>query len=408
MSTAPGTPINFGMPLAAFLRRHWQKKPLLMRAAFSDFQCPISANDLAGIACQPSALARLVQGAGTRFKLESGPFDVSRFASLGKKNWTLLVQEVDQWDSGVRTLLRHFAFLPRWRIEDVMVSYAVSGGSVGAHIDQYDVFLLQGRGYRRWQIDDRAVSTSEPNPVLVANAPLKLLKHFKPNQDWILAPGDMLYLPPGVAHHGVALDDDCMTFSIGLRAPSSAEMLQDLLAREHIVDTTRYQDANLNDAAFDDSSIDGASIACVRQALTKALALPDALLGDWFARYMSGYRAPQLPHLKNASAQDLTALAARLQHGAVLSLRPGIRVLRFGKQTYLGGIGLAASATLCRYLCAFEVAIDSRAFAKLEATDQLLLTRLLRSKALNISRLAKLSSAQRPLEVGNRGPKSAA
>jgi 50S ribosomal protein L16 3-hydroxylase len=409
---APGNPINFGMPLAAFLRQHWQKEPLLIRAAFSDFQCPLSANDLAGIACQRHALARLVLGSGSRFKLESGPFEASRFATLGKKNWTLLVQEVDQWDASVRALLRHFSFLPRWRIEDVMVSYAVTGGSVGAHIDQYDVFLLQGRGQRRWQIDDRVASRAEKNPLLVANAPLKLLKHFKANREWVLAPGDMLYLPPGVAHHGIALDDDCMTLSIGLRAPSSAEMLQHLLAQEHFSDAVRYQDADLSDAASDDSTLDTASIARVRQAFSQVLALPDAQLGDWFAGYMSGYRAPQLANLKNASAQDLAALAARLLQGAVLSLSPGMRVLSFGKQIYLGGISMACSVTLSRHLCAFEVAIDARAFAKLNGTDQLLLARLLRSKALKISRVANLSgfqtSPKAPLEARKRVPKSSA
>ena len=148
--------MNLGIKTADFMQRYWQKQPKLMREALPNFSSPISANDLAGLACMEGSLARIVQGKDKRFSVASGPFSDASFAKLGKSNWTLLVQEVDQWDGNVRELLKHFDFLPRWRIEDVMVSYAVRGGSVGAHVDQYDVFLLQGRGQRRWQIDDRA------------------------------------------------------------------------------------------------------------------------------------------------------------------------------------------------------------------------------------------------------------
>ena len=173
-SNSPNHKLDLGVNTADFLQRYWQKQPKLMRQALRNFSSPISANDLAGLACTEGSLARIVQGKGKRFSVASGPFSDASFTSLGTSNWTLLVQEVDQWDRNVRELLKHFDFLPRWRIEDVMVSYAVRGGSVGAHVDQYDVFLLQGRGQRRWQIDDRAQARTAARQQFLPKAKLKL------------------------------------------------------------------------------------------------------------------------------------------------------------------------------------------------------------------------------------------
>src|SRR5690606_16535602 len=146
------------------------------------------------------------------------------FPGMPDHDWTLLVQDVDKWDADVRALIDRFGFLPRWRIDDIMVSFAATGGSVGAHIDQYDVFLLQAQGQRRWQIDAR----ENPPPGFRDDAELKLLREFNPSHDWVLDPGDMLYLPPGVPHHGVA-ENPCLTFSLGTRAPSAAELIGDWL-----------------------------------------------------------------------------------------------------------------------------------------------------------------------------------
>jgi 50S ribosomal protein L16 3-hydroxylase len=153
-----------------------------------------------------------------------GPFEEELFPQLGDHDWTLLVQDVDKWDADVAALLPAFDFLPRWRIDDIMVSFAATGGSVGAHVDQYDVFLLQAQGHRRWQID------ASPNPSVEFrhDVELKLLHAFHPTHEWVLGPGDMLYLPPGVPHHGVA-EDPCLTFSVGMRAPSTAELLGDFV-----------------------------------------------------------------------------------------------------------------------------------------------------------------------------------
>ena len=261
--------LNLGIDTPDFLRRYWQKRPKLMRQALRNFACPISANDLAGLACIKGSLARIVQGTGTRFSVATGPFSDATFSGLAAKNWTLLVQEVDQWDRNVRALLKHFDFLPRWRIEDVMVSYAVRGGSVGAHVDQYDVFLLQGRGQRRWQIDDRLLAKTAARQQFLPKAKLKLLSNFTPNRDWVLNPGDMLYLPPGVPHHGVALDDDCMTFSIGLRAPSAMELIENFARTQAqlLPDTLRYSDPLLSSHQSRSVNLDDASVARVRATL---------------------------------------------------------------------------------------------------------------------------------------------
>jgi 50S ribosomal protein L16 3-hydroxylase len=217
-------PSPLGMPPAEFLRDYWQKQPLLIRNAFPGFVSPVEPEDLAGLACEDGVLARLIEHdkANDAWRVRHGPFAEADFPGLPDHDWTLLVQDVDKWDADIRALLPRFDFLPRWRIDDVMVSFAATGGSVGAHVDQYDVFLLQAQGQRRWQID------ASPAPALEFrnDVDIKLLREFHPTHDWVLGPGDMLYLPPGVPHHGVA-ENACLTFSVGMRAPASAELLGD-------------------------------------------------------------------------------------------------------------------------------------------------------------------------------------
>ena len=220
-----------GMPPAHFLRDYWQKRPLLIRGAFPGFVSPLSPEDLAGLACEEAALSRIVRHDRRKdqWTLRHGPFAETEFPKLPKRDWTLLVQDVDKWDADVRALLDRYRFLPAWRIDDVMISFAAPGGSVGAHVDQYDVFLLQGQGRRRWQIDTRA----DPPTAFRDDVELKLLRDFHPTHTWTLEAGDMLYLPPGVPHHGVAADA-CLTFSIGMRAPSQAELMLDFA--EHLAE----------------------------------------------------------------------------------------------------------------------------------------------------------------------------
>jgi 50S ribosomal protein L16 3-hydroxylase len=207
-----------GLDAGAFLRRHWQKKPLLMRGAFPGFVDPLSTREVLRLAGSSDASARLVRRLGSRWLLEHGPFSLARIKQLPRRDWTLLVQDTNHFSERAALLLERFDFIPHARVDDLMVSYAVPGGSVGPHVDSYDVFLLQGRGRRRWRISRQKDSTFRPG------LPLKILQRFKAEEEWVLEPGDMLYLPPGVAHYGIA-ETQCLTWSVGLRAPSDRELV---------------------------------------------------------------------------------------------------------------------------------------------------------------------------------------
>jgi 50S ribosomal protein L16 3-hydroxylase len=307
-----------GMAPAAFLRDYWQKRPLLIRQAFPGFVSPIAPEDLAGLACEEAALARIVahERRGDRWTLRNGPFAEEEFPALPDRDWTLLVQDVDKWDVDVRALRREFDFLPSWRLDDVMVSFAAPGGSVGAHVDQYDVFLLQAHGRRRWLIDSRPGAPT----AFRDDVELKLLREFAPDHDWILEPGDMLYLPPGVPHHGIA-EDACLTFSVGMRAPSQAELLLDLVEElaADLPDEQRYADPDLQPAG-DPHEIDEAAFARVRHALQPLRDLDDEALRRWFGRFITRYRAagdiaaPAKPPTAAAVADALAGGGTLLRH----------------------------------------------------------------------------------------------
>ncbi|HZV37814.1 MAG TPA: cupin domain-containing protein [Pseudoxanthomonas sp.] len=312
-----------GMPPAQFLRDYWQKRPLLIRNAFPGLVSPIQPEDLAGLACEEAALSRIVvhDRASDAWTLRSGPFREEEFPGMPHHDWTLLVQDVDKWDEDVRALLSHFDFLPRWRIDDIMVSFAATGGSVGAHVDQYDVFLLQAQGERRWQID------AGPNPPTAFrdDVELKLLREFTPTHDWVLRPGDMLYLPPGVPHHGVA-ENPCLTFSVGMRAPSAAELIGDYLdtlvadADENL----RYHDADLAPPA-DPYEIDAEAMGRVVEALNALrMSDPDKLAG-WFGRFITTYRsAGEVAPMP--SGRSRIEIEWDLGHGAELHRHPMSRM----------------------------------------------------------------------------------
>ncbi len=211
-----------GISRKVFLKQYWQKKPLLIRQAMPDYKSPISAEEFGGLACEDDIESRLIQEQGGEkpWQVRHGPFVESDFTSLPDSHWTLLVQSVDHHIPKLAVLLDKFDFIPTWRVDDLMVSFAQAYGSVGPHLDNYDVFLLQVQGKRHWHISESDYSDND----LMPNTDLKILNNFESTQDWILEPGDMLYLPPAVAHHGIALDD-CLTFSVGFRAPTRIELL---------------------------------------------------------------------------------------------------------------------------------------------------------------------------------------
>ena len=312
-----------GMDPAVFLRDYWQKRPLLVRNAFPGLHSPLQPEDLAGLACEEGTLSRLVQHdrASDGWSVRHGPFPEEAFPGLPDHDWTLLVQDVDKWDPDVAALFDAFRFLPRWRIDDIMVSFAATGGSVGAHVDQYDVFLLQSHGHRRWLIDDRPDAPLQFRD----DVELKLLRTFEPSHDWVLAPGDMLYLPPNVPHHGIA-EDPCLTLSVGMRAPSSAELVGDWLD-ELLADadeSIRYRDPDLALPA-DPNEIDAAAMARVVTALN-AIRMDDPdRLGDWFGRFITTYRAAG-EVIARGDERPRIELEWDLGQGAALQRHPASRM----------------------------------------------------------------------------------
>ena len=222
----PGVPTALlgGMTPSAFMRRHWHKRPLLVRQALPGVQPPVTLARLRELAARDGVESRLVSHDGTRWHLRRGPLAPRAWPPRSRPGWTVLVQGLDLHDDAAHALLSRFRFLPQARLDDLMLSYATDGGGVGPHLDSYDVFLLQVHGRRRWRIG-RPVDEA-----FVEGLPLKILKRFEPEQEWVLEPGDMLYLPPQWAHDGQAVGD-CMTASIGFRAPTEGELAAEMLAR---------------------------------------------------------------------------------------------------------------------------------------------------------------------------------
>ncbi len=282
-------PLLGGLTAAQFMRRHWQKKPLLIRQAIPGFAPPISRAALFDLAGQDDVESRLIRKKGAAWQLRHGPLARRALPALNEAGWTLLVQGVDLHHNGAHALMRDFRFLPDARLDDLMISYASQGGGVGPHFDSYDVFLLQAQGTRRWSIGRQRDLT------LQKNRPLKILESFVPEQSFVLEPGDMLYLPPRYAHDGVAETGDCMTYSIGLRAPAEGELAADLLARiaeacaDEVADdlasgvaSPRYRDANQMPVTAS-AAVPGALQTFARAAVMSALrdlVIVDRALGE--------------------------------------------------------------------------------------------------------------------------------
>jgi 50S ribosomal protein L16 3-hydroxylase len=224
-----------------FLSDYWQKKPLLIRSAIPNFKGLLTQNELAGLACEDDVQARIIQLKENKWIVRNGPFDEEDFKKLPKQDWTLLVQSVNHHLPDATSLLALFNFIPNARLDDLMVSYAPNGGGVGAHFDSYDVFLLQGSGKRKWKI------SSQKDLSLIEDAPLRILKNFKTEEEWVLEAGDILYLPPQIAHWGSAVGDNCMTYSIGFRAPKKTELIYEFLSylQDNIAVEGLYEDADL-------------------------------------------------------------------------------------------------------------------------------------------------------------------
>ena len=270
-------PLLGGLSPALFMKRHWQKKPLLVRQAWPGVLPPLPRAALFALAGSDDVESRLVarEGAGkaARWRVRKGPLPRSALPPLSRAGWTLLVQGLDLHVEAAHAMLQAFRFVPDARLDDLMVSWASAGGGVGPHLDSYDVFLLQVQGKRRWRIG-RAKDTG-----WIAGAPLKLLQNFEVEEEWLLDAGDMLYLPPRWAHDGVAVGGDCMTCSVGFRAPAADALAHDLLQRlgeEEALSTAIYRDPR-QPATATPAELPPALLAFALAAVARRLAEPQAL-----------------------------------------------------------------------------------------------------------------------------------
>ena len=271
MQTALPTPMLAGLSPAQFMRRHWQKKPLLVRQAFAGATPPASLKDLAALAARDDIESRLVTAFDGEWKLKHGP--IARLPAMSKPGWTLLVQGLDHHLAEARALLDQFRFVPDARLDDLMLSVASDGGGVGPHVDSYDVFLIQLAGRRHWRIG------AQRDAVLRDDVPLKIIANFEPEEDFVLEPGDMLYLPPGWAHDGVAVGPGCVTGSVGFRASTAEGLAAELLPRlfDDVDGTGKLYADPRQEATTEPACVPAALLDFARRAVEAALQRPQAL-----------------------------------------------------------------------------------------------------------------------------------
>jgi 50S ribosomal protein L16 3-hydroxylase len=311
-----------GLSPTLFMKRHWQKKPLLVRQAIPGFQALLPPRELFALAERNDVESRLVVQEGPAWRLQRGPLRRRALPPLKQPRWTLLVQGVDLHHAAAHELLHRFDFVPAARLDDLMISYATDGGGVGPHFDSYDVFLLQAQGRRRWRIG------RQPDLQLQEGVPLKILAHFEPEEEFVLEPGDMLYLPPRYAHDGIA-EGECQTYSIGFRAPAQAELARELLQR--IADEAAEEGAQrlYQDAAQPATAAPGAIPDAMRDFARAAVAaaLKDASGLD---RALGEYLTEPKPNVWFEPGRAPRRLRA-------LALDPRTRMLHDARHVFING-----------------------------------------------------------------------
>jgi 50S ribosomal protein L16 3-hydroxylase len=352
-------PLLGGLTPADFMRRHWHKRPLLVRQALPGIAAPLPRGELFALAARDDVESRLVEQRDGAWRVRSGPLTRRALPPLARKGWTLLVQGLDLHLDAAHELLSRFRFVPDARLDDLMLSYATDGGGVGPHFDSYDVFLIQVHGRRRWRVGRGRDLT------LRDDVPLKILAHFEPEHEWLLEPGDMLYLPPRWAHDGVA-EGECMTCSVGFRAPSAQELAHDVLQRlleglDEPAREQRYRDP-AQAATAAPGCVPHALQGFARDAVAALLADPrrlDAALGEWLSEPKP---------------------AVWFEPGDALGKGASVRLDRRTKMLY----------------DARHVFINGEAFVA-SGRDAALMRRLADARALSTQDVAKLSSAARDL-----------
>ncbi|MCY7316526.1 MAG: cupin domain-containing protein [Rubrivivax sp.] len=359
MDVTRGLVLLGGLSPAAFIKRHWQRKPLLVRQAWPAVPPPLDRAALFALAAQDGVESRLVQRVGTQWRVRHGPMPRRALPPVQRPGWTLLLQGLDLHVSAAHAMLGHFRFVPDARLDDLMVSWASEGGGVGAHVDSYDVFLLQVQGTRRWQVG------RTPDARWIDGAPLKLLANFVPEQEWLLQPGDMLYVPPGWGHDGVAVGGDCMTCSIGFRAPAAEVLAHDLLQRladEPAAPSPLYRDAAAA-ATATPAAIPPALQDFARQALARRLAEP-----QWLERALGESLSEPKPNVWFEGP-------GRHRAGQGVQLSPRSRMLYDTRHIFINGEAFEArgrDARLMRQL-ADQRALPAAALTGLSAPARALL-----------------------------------
>jgi len=347
--------LNFpnGLTADEFLRDYWQKKPLYIPNALSGFTDPLEPEELAGLACEDEIAARIILNKdNNNWQVRHNPFSEDDFTGLPETHWTVLVQDLNKHIRELDLLLEAFDFLPSWRIDDVMASYAAPHGGVGPHTDQYDVFLLQGMGTRRWQL----CSAQESEP-LIEDIDVRILKHFNAEQEFLLQPGDMLYLPPGEQHFGES-DEACMTYSIGLRAPTQLEFLGD-----YIDQLTLQQDNSIDTRYRDPALTQQQSGEITKYAMDEIISLirniPDneTEIKHWFGKFITSTHQT-LNSIPLEPSINQQAALKRIQRGDILYRNPTSRFAYIdnGATTHLYidscSITLSDSmAGIAKYIC---------------------------------------------------------
>jgi len=305
-----------------FLKNYWQKKPLVIRQAFPNFQCPISAEELAGLSCEEDVNSRIIIEKDGEHPWQPifGPLDDDIFKNLPETHWTLAINDLEKVVPELAWISDLFDFIPNWRFDDLMCSYAADQGSVGPHFDLYDVFIIQGTGKRRWQISTAEVT--EDNQV--TDTPLRIQKDFNAEEEWILEPGDMIYIPPNVSHHGVSIGES-ISFSVGYRAVSHADLLNDFIAHitQGLSPKLTYTDTDLKTQNHS-SEITADAIDRVKVIFKSYLSSEHNQIERWFGKFMSDTKSDYM-QAPEQLVESIDELIIEIENGLTLNRSPTSR-----------------------------------------------------------------------------------